>query len=784
MTPSYLLKVIVLGWSLWISGTVFAQDISRDQISVDTDMAVWNGYTIDQILDGITADTKPYNGFTTNSKAGTINFNFDSPHDVDGIKIWNDVNVGKEGIKDFELEFENSAGETIAGQKFTALAGKKDVQYFEFPREKNVIKINLVVLSSHNEGFPATYRERIEAREVAFTGVPSIKRNKPLVLSFNPSRLTVKSEASGKSILKFSGDLGLKVPPQVSCTNGGSYSNGTMKAPAVRAETISICTATARDEVGNVAKAILRVVIKPTLKRTPPQLSFSPSTLQVRAGEREVSHFTVKDDNGIPRPPIITCTNGGRFNNPNFTAPRLFKAGTSVCSASATNGLGISGKGVLTVKILPPNTAPKLAFNPPNLKLKAGESAPVSIIAPQAMRPQVTCTSGGVYDGTKFIASLTTKPVKSQCIATVTDAAGNKLQSSLSVSINEKPFNLIFWTLIGLGLIGLGTFFKRMLRTKQSKPLSPTAKPIASKLSMRPSKPLERPENGGTLFAGSPLLAANVATPLSPAGQLTASHLQMLTGQFAILKPAYQATGRIGYAQEGKPTSEDYSFGTGFLITPNHVMTNRHVHGFYGHYLTSDEDCGGIEFVAEKDKDASDFIPFNGEPPLLLDGLDIAIYTLSRPAENRTPIDRVPIPTEELDGRAIAVIGYPDAYDLTDPDVLAVVEDDPIFAVKRISQGKIFRHSTDDDDPYGVQVKIMEDDKNDFPMEAICHNASTLGGSSGSAVVCKKTGDLIALHFGFDSAYEWEEAANFAVAGENLADEITKIINPVTRVTE
>ena len=543
-----------------------------------------------------------------------------------------------------------------------------------------------------------------------------------------------------------------------------------MKAPSVRVETISICTATARDEAGNVANAVLRVVIKPTPKRTSPELSFTPSTLQVRAGERGVSHFTVKDDNGIPRPPVITCTNGGRFNNPNFTASRLFKAATSVCNASATNGLGISGTGVLTVKVLPPNTAPKLAFNPPTLKLKAGESAPVSIIAPQTMRPQVRCTSGGVYDGNKFIAPSTTKPVKSQCIAIVTDAAGNELHSILSVSINQKPFNLVLWGLVGLGLLGLTAIFKGMLRTKNSKPLSPTAKPIASKLSMRPSKPLERPENGGTLFAGSPLLAANVAAPLSPAGQLTASHLQMLTGQFAILKPAYQATGRIGYAQEGKPTSEDYSFGTGFLITPNHVMTNRHVHGFYGHYLTSEEDCGGIEFIAEKDKDASDFIPFNGEPPLLLDGLDIAIYTLSRSAKNRTPINRVHTPTKDLEGRDIAVIGYPDTHEPNNPDILAVVEDDPIFAVKRISQGKIFRHSTDNEDPYGVQVSVNETDKKKFPMQAICHNASTLGGNSGSPILDLKTGELLGVHFAGHKIFNDEEAANLAMAIAQLTE--------------
>jgi len=189
----------------------------------------------------------------------------------------------------------------------------------------------------------------------------------------------------------------------------------------------------------------------------------------------------------------------------------------------------------------------------------------------------------------------------------------------------------------------------------------------------------------------------------------------MLNGPYQILRPAYHAVGRIGYAQEGIPTSDDYSFGTGFLITPNHVMTNRHVHGFYGHYLTSDDDCGGIEFIAEKDKDSSDFIAFNGEPPLLLEGLDIAIYTLSRPAENRTPIARLPIPTHDLDGREIAVIGYPDTHEPNNPEILAAFEENPVFAVKRISQGHIFRHSTDIGNPYGVEARVDKDETASFP---------------------------------------------------------------------
>jgi len=316
--------------------------------------------------------------------------------------------------------------------------------------------------------------------------------------------------------------------------------------------------------------------------------------------------------------------------------------------------------------------------------------------------------------------------------------------------------------LFGLAAAGLSRFKNR---TRASSPLASPHTQLN-----RPSQPIRRSENGGVIFPASPLQAANVSAPLSPTGHLTASNLQMLNGSYQILRPAYHAVGRIGYAQEGIPTSDDYSFGTGFLITPNHVMTNRHVHGFYGHYLTSDDDCGGIEFIAEKDKDSSDFIAFNGEPPLLLEGLDIAIYTLSRPAENRTPIARLPIPTHDLDGREIAVIGYPDTHEPNNPEILAAFEENPVFAVKRISQGHIFRHSTDIGNPYGVEARVDKDETASFPMRAICHNASTLSGNSGSPILDIKTGELLGVHFAGHKIFNKKEAANLAMTIEQLTE--------------
>ncbi|WP_083899039.1 trypsin-like peptidase domain-containing protein [Robiginitomaculum antarcticum] len=280
----------------------------------------------------------------------------------------------------------------------------------------------------------------------------------------------------------------------------------------------------------------------------------------------------------------------------------------------------------------------------------------------------------------------------------------------------------------------------------------------------------ERPPEAGVVFADSPLLAGAVApgpAPLAPMGQMVPSGLQTLTGQYAVLKPAYLATGRIGGRQEGIPTNDDVSFGTGFLITPSHIMTNQHVYEFYKQYLTG-PDCGGIEFIAERDRDASDYVPFNGDPPLIISNLDVAIFTLSRSVTDRTPIERVSIPTDELNTREVVSISYPCPFEVN-ALILSVVEDDPVFAVKRISQGRIFRHSTDTDTPYGVEVSVEPRINPSKKLMAICHNASTLGGSSGAPIL-DMDGQLVGLHFAGDRTFNGEEAANLAMAIDMLVN--------------
>lgn len=317
----------------------------------------------------------------------------------------------------------------------------------------------------------------------------------------------------------------------------------------------------------------------------------------------------------------------------------------------------------------------------------------------------------------------------------------------------------------GLGLLGLGGLAGLMLgRNRHNKhcelPLPPLKKEEEEREKSQGFETLKK----GMCFAASPMLLGGLPPAL------------------AAIKPVYDAVGRIGFAQKGKPIGEDESFGTGILVSDRHILTNRHVWEMFKHRLLSDEGTG-IEFYGEKKSDKSDFIPFDGAEPICIEGWDAAIFTLSRPPENRAPVSITPRPAEQLNDLDIVVVGYPQAHRMTE-DIEQVTEKDAVFGVKRYSEGKIFRHSVDIENPYGVEAAVEAIINPAESLRAICHNASTLGGSSGSAVICKKTGDLVALHFGFDSAYEWEEAANFALAGENLAESVTKIISNVTYITD
>lgn len=513
-----------------------------DQITPTTSMAPWGGFVITQIADGKSADIGPFNGFATNAKTGTMNFDLDKSYDITGFKLWNDVNVMAEGVKSFQLVFHKGDGSGQTSAVLPALAGVKDAQTYTFPKVSDVNSVDMVVLSSQPK--PPAFAERIEIREIEFIGAPH----------------TAAVAQSGINALIHKG---LENPIALVLIFGG---------------------------------LVLGLGILLRARRRRAQQNSKPTPSQ-KSSER-------------------------------------------------------------------------LAFGAGN---------------------------GDVPD------------------------AGNSAPNG-----PNPPFS------------------------------APAGLPK-----------INHPEKSGVVFEDSPM----VATLVPGAGAATSAGLPKglhnLSGVFANLKRAYRATGRIGFAQDGIPKGDETCLGTGFLIGKNRVVTNHHVYAMNPEYFENGTGVG-IEFIAERDNAASEFVPFTDEEPIVIAGFDIVVFRLARSVPMREYVLVNATDLSKVKNREIAAIGYPAPYDPT-PEFLAQIEEDPILAVKRVSIGHIFKHSTVADPPYLADVPVMSYIRADETMPALCHNASTAEGNSGSPIIDVKTGALLGIHFAGDPAFAWEEAANFAMMVAELA---------------
>ncbi len=234
---------------------------------------------------------------------------------------------------------------------------------------------------------------------------------------------------------------------------------------------------------------------------------------------------------------------------------------------------------------------------------------------------------------------------------------------------------------------------------------------------------------------------------------------------FAHCQKAYEAVGRIGARQSGEPTGKERVCGTGILISDQFILTNHHV---FAGYLRNPLEEFGIEFGAEKGSKFTDFARLDDSSVIPIPKYDAVLMRLQSPITHRQPITLARRKLNSLEQQEIMVIGYPSSRSDMRPNL--------ILATKRYSLGKIFRHSTDHSKYLTVPYSAHPIVGDDVTMEVVCHNASTLPGNSGSAVIDQKTGELIALHFGSDYSYRNGESANFAIPGEKIAKKIRKLV--------
>lgn len=131
---------------------------STDLIPVNAD---YGFYPLIEINDGNTNPGGPPtdNGFVTDSPNGSILFTFDRDRIIEGFLLWNDVNVGNEGVRLFNLQFFDSNDIEIGSTAFFNAYSEVQVQEYVFGRYEAVRSVKMNIAESS---------WRIEIREVAF----------------------------------------------------------------------------------------------------------------------------------------------------------------------------------------------------------------------------------------------------------------------------------------------------------------------------------------------------------------------------------------------------------------------------------------------------------------------------------------------------------------------------------------------------------------------------------------------------------------------------------------
>ena len=231
---------------------------------------------------------------------------------------------------------------------------------------------------------------------------------------------------------------------------------------------------------------------------------------------------------------------------------------------------------------------------------------------------------------------------------------------------------------------------------------------------------------------------------------LIAARLEAARG---VIEPAIPSVGRIDVANHRMAW-----VGTGWVVAPNVVATNRHVAEEFaraanGHFEFRQNFEGQrvratLDWRREHQRPSSlrfrvrEIVWIEPEP-----SVDVALLRIADEGEEgeEQPPALELSPDADLEaglGRSVGVLGYPardSRNDFTDQQRIF----DGIYNVKRLAPGNVIAIRGDG---------LLE------------HDATTLGGNSGSAVIDLETGKAIAIHFG-----GIERRENYAVQATRLA---------------
>ncbi|MEW8462016.1 MAG: DNA/RNA non-specific endonuclease [Candidatus Thiodiazotropha endolucinida] len=208
-------------------------------------------------------------------------------------------------------------------------------------------------------------------------------------------------------------------------------------------------------------------------------------------------------------------------------------------------------------------------------------------------------------------------------------------------------------------------------------------------------------------------------------------HFPADAGMRARIEATIPAIGRIGL-----PNRPDLpSGGTGFVVGPGVLMTNRHAASLFAQGVGVSE----IAFMNDQGADINftHELGRNPGPTLTVDKVlmihpfwDMALLSVS--GLDVPPLTFLLEDVRDLADRDVGVIGYP-AFDSRNDASLQLRIFRNAFNVKRLQPGKL------------RQVREVSSFSN--RVHAVTHDCSTLGGNSGSCVIDVKTGQVVALHF-------------------------------------
>lgn len=240
------------------------------------------------------------------------------------------------------------------------------------------------------------------------------------------------------------------------------------------------------------------------------------------------------------------------------------------------------------------------------------------------------------------------------------------------------------------------------------------------------------------------IVADSFETPPAPW-----SHL----GEEAARAPIEAAIPSIGRIEVPEHPQVPYA-GTGFVVGEGLIMTNRHVAALFA----SGVGARGLQFLPGQRAGLDfrrEFVPSDPvyvevkQVAMIHPHWDMALLRVEGLLESRGSLTLAVDHPEDLQGREVAVIGYPAQDWRSDVDLQNRIFRG-VFNVKRLQPGKVMGRS--EIRSFGHYVT------------AVTHDSSTLGGNSGSAVVDLESGQVVGLHF----AGRYLEA-NFAVPTHELA---------------